>query len=491
MMIIKQRNCQWIIPYFLHILILFKIIPIFSSFFLFVEGKNEPLRGVPESKVGKSLYKSENGVWKCLNTSKYIPFSRLNDDWCDCEDGSDEPGTSACPNGVFSCKNLGHISKFIPTSYLNDGICDCCDGSDEYEGIIECKNTCEEENKKYKQEILKKKYIYDKGSKIRQEWMEKANKMMLDLKKEVKKLEIELNNAIREDQILKKQEAKEKLKKIKFKNDTFIVLFNNKFDKLFEKYNDLFMSFIQFEKENSSELSLDDVITSIEDKSRDLTTKRDTYDNYVTNLNDESKKFIKLIEEEYYLLKKKSIFDSIEEWFTHIFNKVKQYLVTRKILLSNDNSDPQCMINYETFDESNEKILLLKEKLEEKQAIMKKNAEGFNIYYAVKDETLKFKFKEYQYELTFLKNAYQISLNDNYRIFLGSFSHFDGVNKLYYHNGDQCWNGPSRSVVVELHCGIKNEIVSTIEYQRCMYFMKVFTPGACILPSYEMPKDEL
>lgn len=40
----------------------------------------------------------------CLQTGQSIPMERLNDDYCDCEvDGSDEPETNACPNGVFYC----------------------------------------------------------------------------------------------------------------------------------------------------------------------------------------------------------------------------------------------------------------------------------------------------------------------------------------------------------------------------------------------------
>ncbi|KAF8663716.1 hypothetical protein HU200_055037 [Digitaria exilis] len=81
-------------------------------------------------------------VIACRDGSGSFPRSLLNDGYCDCADGTDEPGTSACPEGKFYCRNIGDTPRLLFSSFVNDKICDCCDGSDEYESGIHCQNTC-------------------------------------------------------------------------------------------------------------------------------------------------------------------------------------------------------------------------------------------------------------------------------------------------------------------------------------------------------------
>ncbi|RXH83810.1 hypothetical protein DVH24_009245 [Malus domestica] len=157
------------------------------------------------------IYYKSSEVIKCKDGSKKFSRAQLNDDFCDCPDGTDEPGTSACPAGKFYCRNVGHAPLLIFSSRVNDGICDCCDGSDEYDGQVKCPNTCWEAGKVARDKLKKKISTYQEGVAIRKQEVEQAKIAMA-------KDEAELSKLQSEEKILKKlvdqlKEQKEQIEK--------------------------------------------------------------------------------------------------------------------------------------------------------------------------------------------------------------------------------------------------------------------------------------
>lgn len=169
------------------------------------------LLGIPPED--ESYYKalSTSGAMKCKDGSKKFTKSQLNDDFCDCPDGTDEPGTSACPDGKFYCRNAGHAPLFMFSSRVNDGICDCCDGSDEYDGQVKCSNTCWEAGKVARDRLKKKIATFQEGVTLRKQEIEQA-------KLAIAKDEAELSKLKNEEKVLKGlveqlKEHKEKIEK--------------------------------------------------------------------------------------------------------------------------------------------------------------------------------------------------------------------------------------------------------------------------------------
>ena len=95
----------------------------------------------------------------------------VNDSYCDCADGSDEPGTAACASlGVrFFCANRGFRSQYVRASVVNDGVCDCCDGSDEH-ASGRCKNDCVEAGASARKEAEARVGIVSAGLETAKQW---------------------------------------------------------------------------------------------------------------------------------------------------------------------------------------------------------------------------------------------------------------------------------------------------------------------------------
>lgn len=121
-------------------------------------------RGVAPSDAAKYAPEriSEKESFRCHDGKQVLMYSALNDNFCDCRDGSDEPGTDACAGagqGVdryFYCPNKLSQPRYIYSSMVNDGVCDCCDASDEWlhelgeEQTKRCRNTCDEEGRSWR-----------------------------------------------------------------------------------------------------------------------------------------------------------------------------------------------------------------------------------------------------------------------------------------------------------------------------------------------------
>ncbi|GAV76388.1 PRKCSH-like domain-containing protein/PRKCSH_1 domain-containing protein [Cephalotus follicularis] len=167
------------------------------------------------SPQDEKYYKTTSDRINCKDGSKIFTKAQLNDDYCDCPDATDEPGTSACPNGKFYCRNAGHTPLVIFSSRVNDGICDCCDGSDEYDGNVKCPNACWEAGKVARDKLKNKIAVYQEGIALRKQEVEKA-------KVAVVKDEAELSKLQNEEKILKGlvqqlKESKERIEKVEEK----------------------------------------------------------------------------------------------------------------------------------------------------------------------------------------------------------------------------------------------------------------------------------
>jgi protein kinase C substrate 80K-H len=163
-----------------------------------------------------------------------ISKSRVNDNTCDCPDGSDEPGTAACAyldslspsqplpaslsgstnttNALpgFWCANEGHIGAYVPFLYVNDGVCDydlCCDGSEEYKGIggVKCPNRCAEIGKEWRRIDKERKDNLERANKKRRTMAKESKELRRQVEAKIEKLSGEIKELEHKRDDLKKK----------------------------------------------------------------------------------------------------------------------------------------------------------------------------------------------------------------------------------------------------------------------------------------------
>lgn len=183
-----------------------------------------------------SHYQSKSEFACIANPDIKIPVDRVNDNSCDCPDGSDEPGTAACAhidplspgqplagsssgttqtkNSLpgFWCANKGHIGSYVPFIYVNDGICDyelCCDGSEEYAkvGGVKCPNKCAEIGKEHRRLAEEKRKKAESASKQKQDMITRASTLRQECQTKIAHLEQEIKRLEAQKVLLDKKHA--------------------------------------------------------------------------------------------------------------------------------------------------------------------------------------------------------------------------------------------------------------------------------------------
>lgn len=489
-------------------------------------------RGVPLTK--KQFYE-ENKPFTCLDGSRTIPFDRVNDDYCDCKDGSDEPGTAACPNGSFHCTNAGYRPMFIPSSRINDGICDCCDTTDEYNSGAKCENTCRELGRKEREVLQKMAEVTKEGFLLKQQLIEEAKKgrqekqgKVTDMQENKKQLEekVEALRTVKETAEQPEKEAKERHLKAWEEQKAAIRLEKDK-AKMAEAFLELddnadgFVSVSELQSHAELDPDADGTLTETEVQGLMGGAEKvdtSTFESVWTNIKDkyhsesqpeeptpvetppdEVKEPVVDNDSEPYpeddISEEEDEEEDDEDDYHEDDDKAPPTVKTPEKSHEDEEAmppydpDTQALIDaaQKARDDFEEVEKSLREMDDQIRNIEKElsfdfgpDAEFTYLY----SQCYELSTSEYIYRLCPFNRVSQKPKYGGSETNLGTWGSWSGPeNNKYlvmkYEHGTGCWQGPNRSTTVKLTCGKETVVTSTSEPSRCEYLMEFTTPAVC------------
>ncbi|CAH1764884.1 7729_t:CDS:10 [Entrophospora sp. SA101] len=449
----------------------------------------ENIRGVANSNL--HLYKRENSNWRCLDGSAIIPHEAINDDYCDCADGSDEPGTSACLNGRFYCKNIGHIPSYIPSSRVNDGVCEpeCCDGSDEYDGKVQCPNVCKKVGEEYRKHVEGLIKIQTEGVRKKQEYIEYGRKLREEREANLNRLKTELEAAKTRVQerlaALKKAQDAEKNHALQTNTKETNHLLHEKIELMHNQIKallDILKNLKSSHNPNYHDLAVTSAIKEYDDFKEE----------YGKNMGESLD-----IEEE--IKPKYSYWNLIIETSRVFVNDVLEAFGLADYAIDKSESDSlkikgnkkeskDVSAAQDAYNSAHEEQTNIEKKINEIQSKLSMDYGKQDEFAKLDGECFTYNSGEYTYTVCMLESVKQKSNNDHSSSSLGNFIKWNGAEskddpkyymKQLYDNGTRCWNGPNRSAKIHFECGKDNEILSVAEPAKCEYLIKMTTPAVC------------
>ncbi|KAM6905039.1 glucosidase 2 subunit beta [Xenentodon cancila] len=494
-------------------------------------------RGVPLSK--RQFYE-EAKPFTCLDGSRTIPFDRVNDDYCDCQDGSDEPGTAACPNGSFHCTNAGFRPAFIPSSRINDGICDCCDTTDEYNSGATCENTCRELGRKERENLKELAEIAKEGFLLKQQLIQDAKRgheekkaKLGDVQGSKKDLEtkVEALRTVKDAAEQPEKEAKDRHLKA-WEEQKAVILMEKDKARMAEVFAELDKdadgvvlvaellshseldpdsdgSFTEAEAQgilggadNVDTVAFESVWNNIKDKyisesSADIPAPVDTSTEEirepVSDTDSEPYPDDDIQEEE-----DDDEDDGEDDDMDDADYKVPPSVQTRDKKENEEETmppydqDTQSLIDaaQKARDEFDEAERALREVDDQIRNLEKEISFDFgpsSEFAYLYSQCYELNTSEYIYKLCPFNRVSQKPKYGGSETNLGSWGKWAGPeDNIYalmkYEHGTGCWQGPSRSTTVKITCGKETTVTSTSEPSRCEYLMEFTSPAICQEP---------
>ncbi|XP_076122471.1 glucosidase 2 subunit beta [Alosa pseudoharengus] len=492
-------------------------------------------RGVPLSK--RQFYE-ENKPFTCLDGSRTIPFDRVNDDYCDCKDGSDEPGTAACPNGSFHCTNAGYKPTFIPSSRINDGICDCCDTTDEYNSGASCQNTCKELGRQERETLQKQAEIAKEGFLLKQQLINEAKKQREE--KQGKMTEMQTNRRTMEEKVealrtvkevaeQPEKEAKERHLKA-WEDQKAIIRAEKDKTKMAEAFLELdddadgYVSVVELQSHTELDPDSDGALTEAEaqgllggagkvDTSSFESAWNNIKDKYISESQADSAAVDPPVEDNRPPVPDNEPYhdeepvdedeeneddDEDDDYPEEDSDKPIPSVHTPEKSEQDEEAMPpydaetQTLIDaaQKTRDDFDEAERALREVDDQIKSIEKELSFDFGtsgeftyLYSQCYDLTT----SEYIYRLCPFNRVSQKPKYGGSETNLGSWGSWAGPEDskymvMKYEHGTGCWQGPNRSTTVKLICGKETVVISTSEPSRCEYQMEFTTPAVCHEP---------